>query len=176
MVKLLFKTLLISLVFFGSWVIIIHLWKAWNDSTLKATTGDELTAERWNALVDKVWWKVYESDWFNVTTASNVNLVNSHNTYLINHNLWTDKVQVTVFWRVSEWWEVTKVRTLDLYYNWTNNVCWWYVVRKVENNQLTIWVPRTNCNSNFIFYALDTNSVLNSPTSWQYKVIVKALN
>ncbi|MEF2175801.1 MAG: hypothetical protein V3575_04990 [Candidatus Absconditabacteria bacterium] len=176
MVKLLFKTLLVSVVFFGSGVIIMHLGKAWNDSTLQATSGDELTAERRNALVDKTGGKVYESDWFNVTTSSDVNKINDHNTYVINHNLGAENVEVTVLGRVSEGGEIIRARALDLYYNGISSYCRGYVIRSIQPNQLTIGVPRSNCTNNYIFYSRDISNITTQVASGQYKVIVKALN
>lgn len=174
MVKLIFKTLIASLVFFGSWVIIMYLWKAWNDSTLKATSWDELTAERWNALVDKAWWKVYVSDWFDVTIDSNVNLINRFNTYAINHNLWSDNIQVTVFAKTTDDWEVSVIRPLDMYSNSSGSVCFWYTLRNILTNSFILWFPRDYCTSRYLFNAYDSNTLTTSPTSWKIKVMVRA--
>lgn len=58
------KTLALSIIFFGSWAIILNVTKSWTwTDWLTAENGDTLTADKWNSLVNKAdnwWWILVE--------------------------------------------------------------------------------------------------------------------
>lgn len=156
------------------WVFMLWIYFVkWSDP-LTATDWDTLTAANWNALVDKAWWKVYVSDWFDVSILVNNNFINRFNTYTINHNLWSDNVDITVFGKITDDWEVFVIRPLDMYRWSTDSVCYWYSIRNILQNSLVLWFPRDYCDKRYLFNSVDTNTTTSNYSTWKIKVMVRA--
>lgn len=98
MVKLILKTFVVSVVFFGVWFVFYFFTKWWD--WLTATNGDTLTVDKWNSLVNEV-----------------NNLKNQNSTIFSWSQL--DVIYCHMSWSTTNTWPAQMTKTF------TASNCWW---------------------------------------------------
>lgn len=134
------KTLALSIIFFGSWALILNVTKSWTwTDWLTAENGDTLTVEKWNSLANKVnsWW------WTIVPTTDTSNFdINCQRRFLgkynpdWKHRLWTAT-------QVADIWILTYFSNTYLRINPSNK---WVFSNEWHSAYRTLLKLEKNCN------------------------------
>ncbi len=173
MKKFLLKSLLFSIIFFGTGILVFFIIKARSDTksttdtdpnSLYVNAWDTLTATKRNTIADRS--RVYDSGRFNVGTtagAGGATTDGTRNRYTVNHNLNSDNLTVDVYVKTANF----EGKATDYSQSYTTNrICYWYLAKKIDSNSYKIGLKYTWCGEYRIW-------IWTADTSWQYRVIVR---
>lgn len=136
MIKLVLKTFVVSIVFFGVWFVFYFFTKWWDGLT--ATSGDTLTVDKWNSLVNEVnTLKNQNSAIFSWTqldviychmswTATNSISTRITKSFIASDCWWRlpDDNYIPILKNIRPWWWLTTVETLKPWQTWYPWVSW----------------------------------------------------
>ncbi|MEF2175584.1 MAG: hypothetical protein V3575_03865 [Candidatus Absconditabacteria bacterium] len=153
----------------GLSIFVIGLFFVKGTDPLTATEGETLTAEKWNALVNKAQGRKYISDWINVSVSSTAPgdgvYSSARNVYTFNHNLNTNNISTEIFAKCADG-TIYKANSVEFFFTGVRYTHGY--VQGIKNaNEILIYIPANPDWHNRTISRL-------CGTTGQYKVIVTA--